>query len=447
MRLPNGSPLPLPNNDTLALDLTKSWDNANKTEFKNIDKGSTPVLNLEALWAAEDGKSFYAFGGIQSAILTVDMPTNPERTLSQFTPDGRGGGEWSPVATAAGSIFSFLTRSAGGLWASGSGKGFLLGGFSASNNVRTGRALPGLLSYDMASNQWRNDTATGFSDQGTAILGSMEFLLNYGGEGVLVAFGGQTADPTPIWYDTGSGLLDFQDIYIYDVATKTWHHQRANKAASDSVPDPRDMFCSVAVANDAGGYEIFVYGGQTGNFLYGPGGTRSQAILDQNAAMNEVHVLTVPGFTWFKANDTSAASRTGHTCEVAGQRQLLSLGGLDPSASTIRVSASLPDPFARGIGVFDMVDLKWKSNYDANAPPYTQPDVIKAWYRQKYVLSTSHANMLLIRLSVTAQSNGAMPPLEICSPLTTPPRPSLQFLLQPHRLRPLAHPWAPSRVA
>ena len=287
------------------------------------------------------------------------------------------------MAAAPASIFSTLTRPVGALWAAGNGTGYMLGGFSAANYIRSGYALPGLVTYDMAGNRWTNDTAAGFSDQGTAILGTMEFLPGFGPAGVLVAFGGQTADPSQPWTDTGANLLDFQDVYVYDVGAKTWHRQRATEATEGSAPAPRDMFCSAVTPSADGGFEIYVYGGQTGNFVYGPGGTRSDALRAANAAFNEVHVLTIPGFAWFKANDTSAQSRTGHTCEVAGRRQLLSIGGLDPSAENVRVAGNQTDPFPRGLGVFDLVDWRWKSDYDADAPPYVRPEPIRRWYSQK----------------------------------------------------------------
>ena len=353
-----------------------------------MPRGDVPVLNLENLWPAPDNASFYSFGGIESVLAANLGITVPARSLAQYTLAGPGGanGSWSSVAVSAGSGFSSITRPAAGLSASGGGKGFVLGGF-APNVARVGYPISGMLTYDMAANQWTNDSATGFSPAGTAILGTMEYLGGYGKEGVLVAFGGQTADMGSVWYDEGANLLGFEDVYVYDIASKTWHHQRATGAQRDSIPAPRDMFCS-AIAPSANGnaYEIVVYGGQTSGIIYGNGSPRGQALLDANAALKSTHVLTIPSFTWFRVNDTSAPPHAGHTCEVVGKggRQMMSVGGVDPSIVNVRMAGNATDAFPNGFGVFDMVDLKWKLGYDANAAAYVQPDVVQQWYTQKY---------------------------------------------------------------
>ena len=41
-----------------------------------------------------------------------------------------------------------------------------------------------------------------------------------------------------------------------------------------------------------------------------------------------------------------------------------------------------PDPFAQGLGIFDMTALQWKSEYDANAEEYKTAAIIKDWYRE-----------------------------------------------------------------
>ena len=38
------------------------------------------------------------------------------------------------------------------------------------------------------------------------------------------------------------------------------------------------------------------------------------------------------------------------------------------------------DPWPHSIGIFDLTDLVWKSEYDADADEYQTPDVIKQWY-------------------------------------------------------------------
>ena len=107
--------------------------------------------------------------------------------------------------------------------------------------------------------------------------------------------------------------------------------------------------------------------------------TPNTTLQADQAYFNGAYVLSLPGFVWFKANDTSAKPRTGHTCELAGKRQMISIGGLDPAA-TQTVAFLPPDTNPQGLGIFDMVQMKWTNQFDANADPYTLPDPIKAWY-------------------------------------------------------------------
>ena len=39
---------------------------------------------------------------------------------------------------------------------------------------------------------------------------------------------------------------------------------------------------------------------------------------------------------------------------------------------------SITDPWAQGIGVFDMSDFQWKDSYNANAAHYVTPDIVKS---------------------------------------------------------------------
>ena len=122
----------------------------------------------------------------------------------------------------------------------------------------------------------------------------------------------------------------------------------------------------------------FVYGGHNDSYINGHD-IPEQSLQSQQIGFNHTYVLSLPGFNWFKVNDTSAKPRTGHTCELAGNRQMISIGGLDPTSNPT-VNFSDADTNPQGLGVFDMVQLKWTNEYDANAAPYTSADPIKAWY-------------------------------------------------------------------
>ena len=94
---------------------------------------------------------------------------------------------------------------------------------------------------------------------------------------------------------------------------------------------------------------------------------------------NQVYILSLPSFVWFKANDTTGPPKYGHTCENIGNGQMVSIGGHNP-VDNIDVSPNQTDPFPQGLGLFDMVDLKWVTSYNATKGPYQAPRAVKEYY-------------------------------------------------------------------
>lgn len=122
--------------------------------------------------------------------------------------------------------------------------------------------------------------------------------------------------------------------------------------------------------------EIFLYGGQVGN----GGWSASSATLKDIAGLDEVYILSLPSFVWFKVNYTSSDPRIEHTCVIAGNRQMLSIGGINPTATSLSAAINDTDPFWEGIKVFDLTALQWTNYYNASAAPYTAPTAVAAHY-------------------------------------------------------------------
>lgn len=116
------------------------------------------------------------------------------------------------------------------------------------------------------------------------------------------------------------------------------------------------------------------------SFIYGGLDTRF-------ATSNEVHVLSLPVFNFFKADNNSlSTARAEHACTVIGGRQLLSVGGLLPK-TFIDSGFSEQDEWPLGLGIFDMTELRWTHRYDPNAGAYDSPKVVRDWYSQGNVAS------------------------------------------------------------
>ena len=111
-------------------------------------------------------------------------------------------------------------------------------------------------------------------------------------------------------------------------------------------------------------------------------------------------MLTLPAFHWIRQEVKPTHGRSRHTCNVAGNRQMIVVGGLPVTAeSGVNYSANDPWPNGKlgkaivnvqffiltnamvGIGVFDMSAMKWASEYDPSAASYVTPNVVKDYYR------------------------------------------------------------------
>lgn len=102
----------------------------------------------------------------------------------------------------------------------------------------------------------------------------------------------------------------------------------------------------------------------------------------------DVYVLSLPGFVWKRVTPDASTARYQHTCEVVGNRQILSIGGSSATVNDPILGFADKDPNAQGLAVFDMTDLEWKTSYDAKAAPYVSADVVQQWYEDAYVFPT-----------------------------------------------------------
>ncbi len=117
----------------------------------------------------------------------------------------------------------------------------------------------------------------------------------------------------------------------------------------------------------------FIFGGW--NSQHGP-----VAVL-----YDEIYILSLPAFRWFKAPYEARHARHGQTCHVVGRRHLLSIGGADASGMKryYEDRFNTPDPFPQGLGLFDMTLLNWTAYYNASAAAYEQSAPVAEFYQAK----------------------------------------------------------------
>ena len=371
-------------NTTLSIDLRSSWTNESVV-INSIDKGNAPVLNEEWLWHDPDGKTFYIWGGGNSPLVSRPEPDN---TLWAFTADGKGGGKWK----SHGQVPSSLIRTSNALVATSTdGIGYAVGGYGPD-------PVQGIVSYDMAAQTWNNGSTVDISSTGTAVDGQLIYSNVFGEDGILIALDGSDGTTGEV-----ATLNDFSTVKIYDRKSAQWLEQ----ATTGSPPAKRITFCAVGVHGKSS-MEIYLMGGFGG--------------FDPLTAYDDVYVLSLPSFTWYKADYAPDTGRTLHTCHAVG-RQMIVIGGTsnDDSWQTgDSITGTYRDPWPWGLGVFDMSKMQWAGEFDADAANYVTPDVVlagiaangsqpKTWTSSEIKQVFSHTTLSQASSSNSSSSSGSSP--------------------------------------
>ena len=158
-------------------------------------------------------------------------------------------GDWSLVGPPASSNFTTLIRGYFGIYTSGGGLGFALGGIE---NTATNKAfevnsgsfpIPGMVMYNITSQDWYNVSASGYSHDGVAMNGAAHFVPSFGPAGLLFVFGDSVANGT---------LPGTDGVSIFDPISQQWSSQEVSGAKPSSVLSP----CVVGAQGDNNTYEV-----------------------------------------------------------------------------------------------------------------------------------------------------------------------------------------------
>jgi hypothetical protein len=214
-------------NATISINVAQSWTNS-LVVLRTIEK-SAPIFNNEAIWTDISSNSFYIWGG--SAWFGIERP--PDQ-IWKFNTDGLGGGSWSTEIPENPAVFDSLIRPAEGAYANNKDTSFLVGGWAggwtdASLPYSSTFSVPNIVSFNMTTKLWSNDSALAFTKFGTDVGGVAEFIHSFGPNGILLLLGGGTNQN-----NNRAGLLDFNNLTFYDPVTKEWYWQ----ATTGDVPPP-----------------------------------------------------------------------------------------------------------------------------------------------------------------------------------------------------------------
>ncbi|KAL6721484.1 hypothetical protein ACLMJK_000588 [Lecanora helva] len=362
-----------PSFSTYSINLSRSWTNA--TIGLNSIIRPQPALASQTLWVDPSETFLYAYGGgishfyPQSSTLAYPFNnTPPINQILKLVPSGDSG-TWSQLDSPSTSNFSTLVRSRAAITASGGELGFALGGVMSASTTSSIPSswvpVPGLVMYNMTSQEWYNISDIDYAYVGGAADGAAHFVPSFGYNGLLFIFGGTVAN--------GTTLPSTDSLWIFDPSTQRWSSQEVSGTKPSQAVSP----CVVGAQGDNNTYEIFLYGGRAAN-------------VQDTLAQGSVYVLSLPAFHWEKQNVASQLGRYQHTCNVIGRRQMVVVGGritngteLTPiTLTSLNGFPSLPDPWEQGLGIFDLSSMEWREGYDADAAPYVTPTVIKNYYHE-----------------------------------------------------------------
>lgn len=370
---PTSSPASKAMNSTLAIDLRTSWlaSDVKIREIKRPDNknDAPPPLDVGGVWNHPSGQSFYVWGGIAAYGQGADRIT--KKGLWKFTPDSNNPstGAWSLETPSNPAVLSNLRTSfhGGFVTVDKTSTGYWIGGYASANNTedpsskQASGAVSGLVSFNMATGEWKNETASDLVPDGNLRGAAGVWLPRFGPNGLVTFLGGRTMS------SLGWGGQDFTNITFFDPVTRMSYVQ----TTTGDAPTPRKDFCAVTVESPRGGHEIVIFGG-------------AHPKEGEKETYEDAYVLSLPGFQWFKVADTLGGPRASHSCVVAGQRQMISIGGTSTNNfNGVGTNWDEPDRFGQGIGVFDMTALTWstKGQYDAYAKKYESPNVVNEWYK------------------------------------------------------------------
>lgn len=185
-------------------------------------------------------------------------------------------------------------------------------------------------------------------------------------QGLLIAIGGVVKPADLNFYvasDNATESMKFlKEFPVYDIGSQEWSLQTLNNG-SPFPDDPLAQFCTVVASSaDGSHHEIYVYGGWDSN-----GGNPK----------GEVWILTVPSFTWIRADSPGRAGdpRQGHTCFSPYADQMIVVGGTGANG--------IPPNTNNTVDVYNLNELNWTGTYNPTVyqdykPHQTVLDVISA---------------------------------------------------------------------
>ncbi|KLJ13019.1 hypothetical protein EMPG_12031 [Blastomyces silverae] len=316
---------------------------------------------------------FYLYGGLTS-FTDTSSPPEADRVLA-YERDQYGPARirWSPgfrFDRTNNDVTRYITHGAG-VSVPSENKGFYFSGKRGVNwgeiqfpepiaNITSNK----LISIDMSkmiAPEWSNSSFPDFIPGRAA--GELVWIP-VSTSGALIAIGGVPYSPDisnaqrdnimdQIGENNRTGPEFMRSVPIYDIGNGKWYMQNT----TGDYPPALAHFCSVvAAAQDGSSYNIYIYGGHSGNHL-------------SEFSYDNTYILSVPSFTWIHAYDGDTRGRQGHKCIKTYPDKMFVIGGLERHQEE-RI------PIIR---VFNLNTLRFQNTYHPEEwSEYEVPDLVTA---------------------------------------------------------------------
>lgn len=230
-------------NETLSLPIDKDWK-ASDISYETFPsaEGISHGVWSPSLWAndeTEGEEDVYLWGG---SYFRGNEPGHPrDRRLWTLQQKSNGKGSW-----AGSDIPKAIKQTNAGAPVSCGGKGYIIGGWASNDTdpsfddiTNSIVGVPGMVSYDFATGDWKNHSIEALAKQGTYADGAAVCVKIPGKTPKLFVLGGAVNTEPQGAFETPSLL----DIQFWDPDSEEWYKQET----SGPLPTPRKEHCAVGV--------------------------------------------------------------------------------------------------------------------------------------------------------------------------------------------------------
>jgi hypothetical protein len=232
-------------NTSLSIPLASSWTNQSLKMIETAKHEQMPHFTGPSMWMDDTTQSIILWGEGQDGSNTYLNSTK----LWKLSVDGAGGGIWQFQDPRDVTEYATLQHASESLYSTCAGAGIALGGVMQASTL-----VPGLLTYNLTTREFNNETAQPFTIHGTDAAGDSMCLSNFGQNGLVLFLGGFTNNDLDWWTfnEDGPGLVSFDNITLYDPITKEWYSQ----TTTGNRPAGREGFCASGIQSPDGSYEV-----------------------------------------------------------------------------------------------------------------------------------------------------------------------------------------------